>query len=863
MVVKTKLQKSISILILCLISISSFAQQISIDQTLTTQQLVQDILISSPCVETSNFTSFTGIDDGHPANGIAVFNRNGADFPFEEGILLTTGDSFFVSFPNIIDLSDGGWSGDSDLEDIIGLNESTHDASFIQFDFIPLIEEFSFNFILASEEYNQQFECAFDDAFAFILTDNTTGDSINLAVLPGTNTPITVRNIRPDVTGPPASCPAVNEELFDRYNFEPFNSPNQAAMNMNGQTIPLTASAPVTVGNPYTVKLVVVDDSDTTLNTTIFIEGGTFEIGGVSLGEDLLIANGNAPCQGSTHTLDATIMGGITSYTWTLNGNVIPGETNPTLDVTQPGTYGVMATSTGGGCQLDDEIVIEFMTGGNTVDLGNDITQCGGNVTLTLPPQGNGVTYVWSLNGNEIVGETTNTLEVTASGTYSVEVLSGGCSSTDEIIVDITPVNINFDLGQDISTCFENPVILDATPSNQNLADVSFEWIRNGAALLSETNPTLEVTESGIYEVNITIIASGCEVSDTIEVSLADISVDLGSDLSNCFSGTEMLTATVTNFNVANTAFTWSLNGTIIPGETNQTLEIVEAGTYTVDISGGVCSAMDTIEVSAVDIVVDLGTDFDSCFTEGSETLTATLTNVDASDVTFSWSLNGTVVPGETNATLEITEPGTYTVETITGICTAMDTIEVTTQNDLIVTVSEDIEICPNEPQTLVASTDNTDITYQWLLNGEPIVNATNATLEIISPLAEGNYTIQITRGICTAEAEVSVTTSNNCSIINTISQGLSPDGSPGINDSLDLTFLANRSGIENLQIHNRHGRIVFEQSQYVNQWRGQSQGNNELLPTGTYFYVISFTNEDPEYGRQTTGWIYINRTVE
>ena len=186
----------------------------------------------------------------------------------------------------------------------------------------------------------------------------------------------------------------------------------------------------------------------------------------------------------------------------------------------------------------------------------------------------------------------------------------------------------------------------------------------------------------------------------------------------------------------------------------------------------------------------------------------------------------------------------------------------VTTQNDLIVTVSEDIEVCPNEPQILVAtSDDSTNITYQWFLNGEPIVNATNTTLEVTPPLGEGIYTIQISRGLCTANAEVVVTTSNSC--INTISQGISPDGSPGINDSLDLTFLADRSGIENLQIYNRHGRIAFEQSQYVNQWRGQSQGNNELLPTGTYFYVISFANEDPVYEEQTTGWIYINRSAE
>ncbi len=91
------------------------------------------------------------------------------------------------------------------------------------------------------------------------------------------------------------------------------------------------------------------------------------------------------------------------------------------------------------------------------------------------------------------------------------------------------------------------------------------------------------------------------------------------------------------------------------------------------------------------------------------------------------------------------------------------------------------------------------------------------------------------------------------------ISEGLSPSGSPGFNDTLDLRFLSDRSGITNLQIYNRLGTLVFEQDSYTNEWRGQTDAGDDL-PTGTYFYVISLEREDPTYGTQATGWIYLNQ---
>ena len=102
-----------------------------------------------------------------------------------------------------------------------------------------------------------------------------------------------------------------------RYNFLPFNDPVTSAINLNGQTVQLTALGDVTPGNTYTIKLVVADESDTAYDIAVFLEAGSFNIGNVDLGIDLTAANGNARCEGETFTIapDLSVPPG-TTYEW-------------------------------------------------------------------------------------------------------------------------------------------------------------------------------------------------------------------------------------------------------------------------------------------------------------------------------------------------------------------------------------------------------------------------------------------------------------------------------------------------------------------------------------------------------------------
>ena len=180
---------------------------------------------------------------------------------------MTSGDVLNAVGPESGVISDGDftWPGDADLESVIpGLNMGdTNNASIIEFEFVPISNSISFDFIFAAEEYGT-FQCTFTDAFAFLLTDSS-GNTTNLAIVPGTDDPISVLTVRDDEYNP--SCESVNEEWFANYygpgGLPPLTSPT----NFIGHTEVMTAQANVIPNEIYTIKLVAVSYTHLTLPT--------------------------------------------------------------------------------------------------------------------------------------------------------------------------------------------------------------------------------------------------------------------------------------------------------------------------------------------------------------------------------------------------------------------------------------------------------------------------------------------------------------------------------------------------------------------------------------------------------------------
>ncbi|MBW2937106.1 gliding motility-associated C-terminal domain-containing protein [Aureisphaera sp. CAU 1614] len=542
------------------------------------------------------------------------------------------------------------------------------------------------------------------------------------------------------------------------------------------------------------------------------------------------------------------------------NGTVI--STNPTVEVCPVGTEIFTARVTYTNCNGDTVILTDdvAVTAEATfsVELGENQEFCDTpnyNITAEIiDGDPNDATFLWS------TGETTQTITVSTSNTYTVDVTIGGCTVTESVDVTFNEVP-NFDLGTAISTCILDNIVLDATPSNYNISDVTFEWSLDGNVLTGETSNSLLITTTGTYSV--VVDYQGCIGEDSITVAAAnDIDVSLGPDFSTCFNEIVVLDATPSNYDLTLASFQWSFNGTILTGESSATLIAEEPGNYNVIVSIGVCSVSESIEITpSNDIELSLGDDIETCFDE-EIILDASPSNYDPTLANYQWSLNGTVIEGETLPTLVVSESGAYSVIVSIGACTGSDSIVISGRDDLIVTINEDFKTCPDEIQTLTANTSETDVTYQWYLNGDIIVGATDSVLEISVPsntVGEQIYSVTISVGDCSGSDDVSVVLYDvgKC----TISQGLSPNGD-GMNDCLDLEFISDRTGAFSVEIFNRYGMSVFSQDNYVNEFCGIDQDGNELT-TGTYFYVMKFATPDPVYGDLKTGWVYINKEVK
>ncbi len=306
----------------------SISQYINVDETYSAQELVEDILINSQCISISNI-SVSGGNFSTGDKSWGYFSGNGSIFPFQNGVILATGKINNAPGPNSYLSDDGaniGWNGDNDLNQALGLSNSFN-ATVLEFDFIPLGNSISFDFIFSSEQYLSNpttNQCDFTDGFAFLLKEVGTSTYENLAVVPNTSIPIKVNTVR----GRGTICPPANQAYFDAFN------EIEHPTNYNGQTKVLTARGNVIPGNTYHIKLVIADEGNNRYDSAIFLGGGSFNLG-VDLGEDRTFANNNPVCNNENLTLDATTQG-ASSYIWKLNGNVLPGETNSTLNINTP-----------------------------------------------------------------------------------------------------------------------------------------------------------------------------------------------------------------------------------------------------------------------------------------------------------------------------------------------------------------------------------------------------------------------------------------------------------------------------------------------------------------------------------------------
>lgn len=258
----------------------------------------------------------------------------------------------------------------------------------------------------------------------------------------------------------------------------------------------------------------------------------------------------------------------FTTYLWS-NASVADS-----LVVNSPGTYFVKTTDVFGRISSDTIVIVQSLTD-HMVNLGkNDTTICQGqSLRLTAGPPH--LTYLWS------TGSTTNAIDVTQTGSYSVAVTDcQGNISRDTIKVLVRPLPV-FELGKDTLYCNLNSIIDPGFLDSKNLI---FNWSDNTHDSIKMVNAT------GIYGLTV-IDPYGCSFSDTIKITVDSLKylVTLGPDTTFCAGNA------ITLKNGASKAvdYLWST------GSNNDSLSISTSGNYWVQVKSiHNCIASDTIVVT-------------------------------------------------------------------------------------------------------------------------------------------------------------------------------------------------------------------------------------------------------------------------
>jgi len=338
--------------LLCLLLCNSaYSQKISVDNSQSVQALIENNLAEG-CVEITNISSaVNGSVNGFSSFG--YFERANSNFPFENGIMLSTGNANSAGNTTNINILNEGeltWGSDTDLETALGITD-THNATSIEFDFISISNLIQFNYILASEEYFGNFPCEYSDGFAFLIKEaGTANPYTNIALIPGTNTPVNTNTVHDEIVG---FCPSENEQYFDGY--------SMGDTNYNGRTTVLTATANINPNILYRIKLVIADQNDENYDSAVFIQANSFNPT-VNLGSDI------STCA-EDYTINGDIQNLLATYAWYENGVLLPTETNSTLTVDTSGNYRVEITIplNATNCVIEDTIEIN-LSSEQTVD---------------------------------------------------------------------------------------------------------------------------------------------------------------------------------------------------------------------------------------------------------------------------------------------------------------------------------------------------------------------------------------------------------------------------------------------------------------------------------------------------------------
>lgn len=242
---------------------------------------------------------------------VGYFSNTNPSFPFNAGIILTTGNIDVAPGPN----SSAGESNtdgvnqstiDADLQGLISYTVSN--ASVLQFRFNSLLSNtFSFSYIFGSEEYPEYVCSEYNDVFGFFLTgpDPYTGiiTTKNIAIIPNSisaanpnGIPVSINALNSGTVGSSGSSSNCTSLNYSQYYV---NNSNGTAVEYDGYTTVLEATSMLRPCSEYEMKISIANVGDNAFDSGVFLKKGSFTLPQLtidhscSIDNDTLIKNCN------------------------------------------------------------------------------------------------------------------------------------------------------------------------------------------------------------------------------------------------------------------------------------------------------------------------------------------------------------------------------------------------------------------------------------------------------------------------------------------------------------------------------------------------------------------------------------------
>lgn len=439
----------------------------------------------------------------------------------------------------------------------------------------------------------------------------------------------------------------------------------------------------------------------------------------------------------STQTLQVFFNGELrTSYTGDIVANIFGGS---------PYVYWGFTSATGGFNNQHTVCITEFNN--NIVQL-NDAAICAGqSYQANLP---GGINYAWTPTTNiSNPNSASPVLSPTETTTYIVSI-SDACNNiqTDSITITVNPlpvVNFNFTPASPLCTGAPEVTLTGATPAGGTFSgtavsgstfnpstagagnfDITYSFTNNNGCTNSDIS-TLSVFSTP----NVSLTGLGPFCSNASPVNLIG-----GLPAGGIYSGPGVSGTTFnpSNANTGNNVITYSItssNGCSGSATTNIVINPAPLAAILTPNGTVLCSG------NSVGISVN-----------------------NQNGVSYEWLRNGVVVSAlaPNNTTFSVSQAGNYTVRAvgIAGCETLSSVITITSGQTPTASITSDaINFCPGELVAFSSSVSGAS-SIQWLLNGNPISNATNASY---SASTAGAYSLRAT------STDGCVTTSNSIAI--------------------------------------------------------------------------------------------------